>query len=147
AVYGRPITRRRLSLDLSPDRLHLRLAESAIVDQFALFWPRGRIRPAASVTRLMTDRYALPPHGYEYGEPRRRYVEQYGSTRVMNTYLTIALLCVSLVALGLIGLNIHTQRTIGNVKPLVIRIDDVGRATAVSYASLTYTPQAPELKY
>jgi type IV secretory pathway TrbF-like protein len=33
------------------------------------------------------------------------------------------------------------------VKPLVIRIDDVGRPTAVTDASLTYTPQAPELKY
>src|SRR5262249_22542126 len=34
-----------------------------------------------------------------------------------------------------------------SVKPLVIRIDDVGRATAVSEASLAYTPQAPELRY
>ena len=29
----------------------------------------------------------------------------------------------------------------------MIRIDDVGHAAAVSYDSLTYTPQAPELKY
>ena len=29
----------------------------------------------------------------------------------------------------------------------MIRIDDVGRASAVNYASLTYSPQAPELKY
>jgi type IV secretory pathway TrbF-like protein len=38
---------------------------------------------------------------------------------------------------------------IGNVKPLVIRIDEVGRAQAVEYDTLTYTPQgqAPELKY
>ena len=89
----------------------------------------------------------LPPTGYEYGEARRRYVEQYGSTLVMNTYLKLALLCLSLVAVGLIVLNLHTQRTFQNFKPLVIRIDDVGRATAVNYASLTYTPQAPELKY
>jgi type IV secretion system protein VirB5 len=89
----------------------------------------------------------LPPPGYEFGEARRRYVEQYGSTLVMNTYLKIALVCVSAVAVGLIVLNVHTQRTFRHVKPLVIRIDDVGHAAAVSYDSLTYTPQAPELKY
>jgi type IV secretory pathway TrbF-like protein len=89
----------------------------------------------------------LPPTGYEYGEARRRYVEQYGSTLVMNTYLKLALLGLSVVVVGLIVLNLHTQRTFQNFKPLVIRIDDVGRAAAVNYASLTYTPQAPELKY
>jgi type IV secretion system protein VirB5 len=89
----------------------------------------------------------LPPAGYEFGEPRRRYVEAYGSTLVMNTYLKAALLALSLVTLGLIVLNLRTQRALLEFKPLVIRIDEVGRATAVSYASLTYTPQAPELKY
>src|SRR6202163_5081928 len=96
---------------------------------------------------MTTKDLVLPPTGYEYGEARRRYVEQYGSTLVMNTYLKLALLCLSFVVVGLIVLNLHTQRTFQNFKPLVIRIDDVGRATAVNYASLTYTPQAPELKY
>ena len=51
----------------------------------------------------MTDQpLTLPPTGYEYGEARRRYVEQYGSTLVMNTYLKVALLCLSLVIVGLI---------------------------------------------
>ena len=96
---------------------------------------------------MTTNDVSLPPTGYEYGEARRRYVEQYGSTLVMNTYLKAALVCLSAVAVGLIVLNVHTQRTFRNVKPLVIRIDDVGHAAAVSYDSLTYTPQAPELKY
>ena len=96
----------------------------------------------------MTDQIlTLPPTGYEYGEARRRYVEQYGSTLVMNTYLKVALLCLSLVIVGLIVLNLRTQRTFQNFRPLVIRIDEVGRAAAVTYATLTYTPQAPELKY
>jgi type IV secretory pathway TrbF-like protein len=89
----------------------------------------------------------LPPAGYEYGEARRRYVERYGSTLVMNTYLKLAVLCLSLVAAGLIVLNLRTERSFQNFRPLVIRIDDVGRAAAVNYAALTYTPQAPELKY
>jgi type IV secretion system protein VirB5 len=90
---------------------------------------------------------SLPPAGYEYGDARRRYVEQYGSTLVMNRYLRIALLCLSLVSVALVALTIATERSYGHVKPLVIRIDDVGHATAVTYDSLTYTPQAPELKY
>jgi type IV secretion system protein VirB5 len=96
---------------------------------------------------MTTTPATLPPPGYEYGEARRRYLEQYGSTLVMNTYLQLAVLGLAVVAVGLIVLNVHTQRAFGNFKPLVIRIDDVGRAAAVNYASLTYTPQAPELKY
>jgi type IV secretion system protein VirB5 len=96
---------------------------------------------------MTTIPVTLPPPGYEYGEARRRYLEQYGSTLVMNTYLQLAVLGLSIVAIGLIVLNVHTQRTFRNFKPLVIRVDDVGRAAAVNYASLTYTPQAPELKY
>jgi len=96
---------------------------------------------------MTTTPVLVPPAGYEYGEARRRYLEQYGSTLVMNTYLQLAVLGLAVVAVGLVVLNVHTQRTFRNVKPLVIRIDDVGRATAVNYASLTYTPQAPELKY
>jgi type IV secretion system protein VirB5 len=96
---------------------------------------------------MSTTDPVLPPTGYEYGEARRRYVEQYGSTVVMNTYLKLALLCLSVVTVGLITLTLRIQRVAEHVKPLVIRIDDVGRATAVTEASLTYTPQAPELKY
>ena len=79
----------------------------------------------------------------------RQYVELYGSSVVLNTYLQIALVCVSIVAVGLLGLHVQTVRTAQHLKPLVIRIDDVGRAQAVQYDALTYAPQgqAPELKY
>jgi type IV secretion system protein VirB5 len=82
-------------------------------------------------------------------DAKRQYVELFGSAIVMNTYLKIALLCVSLVALGLVFLNVRTQARFASVKPLVIRIDEVGRAQAVQYDALTYAPhgQAPELKY
>jgi type IV secretion system protein VirB5 len=89
--------------------------------------------------------YQLPP----LEDAKRQYVELFGSALVMNTYLKIALLCVSIVAVGLVVLNIRTQDKYANVKPLVIRIDEVGRAQAVQYDTLTYAPegQAPELKY
>src|SRR6266436_9278736 len=78
---------------------------------------------------------------------KRQFVELYGSALVMNTYLKISLVLVSLVALGLVGLNFHTAAKYSQVKPLVIRIDDVGRAEAVQYDAAGYQPQAPELRY
>lgn len=89
--------------------------------------------------------YRLPP----IENAKRQYVELFGSALVLNTYLKIALLCVSLIAVGLLVLNFRTAAKAEHLKPLVIRIDDVGRAQAVQYDDLTYHPQgqAPELKY
>jgi type IV secretory pathway TrbF-like protein len=78
---------------------------------------------------------------------KRQFVELYGSALVLNTYLKIALVLVSLVALGLLALNFHTAARYSQVKPLVIRIDDVGRAEAVAYDATLYQPQPPELRY
>src|SRR5687767_6290815 len=78
---------------------------------------------------------------------KRQFVELYGSALVMNTYLKIALVLVSLVALGLLGLNFHTAARYSQVRPLVVRIDDVGRAEAVQYDAAAYQPQPPELRY
>jgi type IV secretion system protein VirB5 len=77
---------------------------------------------------------------------KRQFVEVYGSALVMNTYLKLALLLVSLLALELLILNFRTQAA-ATVRPLVVRIDDVGRAEAVQYDAATYRPQAPELRY
>jgi type IV secretion system protein VirB5 len=78
---------------------------------------------------------------------KRQFVELYGSALVMNTYLKIALLLVSLLAIGLVALNFHTVSKYSRVKPLVVRIDDVGRAEAVQYDATNYQPQAPEIRY
>jgi len=92
-----------------------------------------------------TPPYQLAP----LEDAKRQYVELFGSALVMNTYLKIALLCVALVAVGLVALNLRTIKKFEQIKPLVIRIDDIGRAQAVQYDTLTYQPQgqAPELKY
>ena len=78
---------------------------------------------------------------------KRQFVELYGSALVMNTFLKLALLLACLLALGLLALNFRTQAAAANVKPLVVRIDDVGRAEAVQYDASVYRPQAPELRY
>src|SRR5712671_3738675 len=87
----------------------------------------------------------LPPKTIE--NAKRQFVELYGSALVMNTYLKIALLLMSLLALGLLALNFRTQSKFATVKPLVVRIDDVGRAEAVQYDASSYQPQPPELRY
>jgi type IV secretory pathway TrbF-like protein len=78
---------------------------------------------------------------------KRQFVELYGSALVSNSYLKVALVLVSLVAVGLLGLNFRTAARAADVKPLVIRIDGVGRAEAVQYDATRYQPQAPELRY
>ena len=78
---------------------------------------------------------------------KRQFVELYGSALVMNTYLKLALLLVSLIAVGLLVLNYRTQAAAAELKPLVVRIDAVGRAEAVAYDASAYAPQPPELRY
>ena len=78
---------------------------------------------------------------------KRQYMELYGSTLVTNTYLKVALFCVSVVALGLIVVNLKTYQMFSRFKPLVIRINDIGRAEAVNYDSLEYQPRDAEIRY
>ena len=66
---------------------------------------------------------------------------------VTNTYLKIALVLVSLVAIGLALVDLRTIRTFQNFRPLVIRIDDLGRAEAINYHNFEYKPQDAEAKY
>jgi len=82
-----------------------------------------------------------------FNEAKRMYVEQYGSALVMNTYLKIALLCLSLVVVVLVCLNVKTYNTFRNFKPLVIRINEVGKAEAVTYGQLGLPAHESELKY
>src|SRR5271166_3625812 len=78
---------------------------------------------------------------------KRLYLEQYGDPMVTNTYLKIALVLVSLVAIGLALVDLRTIRTFQNFRPLVIRIDDLGRAEAINYHNFEYKPQDAETKY
>ena len=78
---------------------------------------------------------------------KRQFAELYGSALLLNTYLKTAVVLLSLVALGLVALNFRTAAQAAHVKPLVVRIDDVGRAEAVQYDATAYHPQAPELRY
>src|SRR5438046_5137706 len=82
-----------------------------------------------------------------FNAAKQLYAEQFGDAIVTNTYLKIALLAMALVAAGLIYTNIKTVRMVENFKPLVIRINDIGRAEAIRYDTLGYKPQDAEVKY
>jgi len=95
----------------------------------------------------MTKPLWMPPPEKDYAAAKRQYVELYGSLAVMNTYLKVAVLALSGTALALVALNFRTYRALHDVEPIVIRINDVGRAEAIQYGSLRYQPQEAEIKY
>ena len=86
-------------------------------------------------------------HDRTFHDAKRLYLEQYGDPMVTNTYLKIALTLVSLIAVGLLVLDLRTIKTFQDFRPLVIRIDDLGRAEAINYHNLEYKPQDAEAKY
>jgi type IV secretory pathway TrbF-like protein len=90
---------------------------------------------------------SIPPTGYEYGDARRRYVEPFGWSQVLNRYLTLAFLAVSAVAVAVTTLYAYTLYQTRDPKLVFVRIDSVGRATALYYRDFAYTPQEGELKY
>jgi type IV secretory pathway component VirB8 len=78
---------------------------------------------------------------------KRLYLESYGDPMVTNTYLKIALALLALVCVALALIDLRTIRAFENFRPLVIRIDDLGRAEAIDYHNLEYKPQDAEAKY
>ena len=86
---------------------------------------------------------ALPP----IERVARQEYEYFGSTLTTNTALKVALLCAFLV-IGVLSWNtVRLARVAVNVKPLIIRINEVGRAEAIAYQDFAYKPQAPEIRY
>ena len=83
----------------------------------------------------------------QLSDAKRAYLEQYGDALVTNTYLRVALFAVSVALLGALALSLTMFTWAKTQKPLVVRIDEIGRATAVNYAGFAYAPEAPELRY
>ena len=76
-----------------------------------------------------------------------RYLEQYGDPLVTNTYLKVALLALALVCLMLGVLTYRSQTALTHMRPLIIRVNDVGHAEAIDYRNYQYRPQEAENKY
>jgi type IV secretion system protein VirB5 len=76
-----------------------------------------------------------------------RYLEQYGDPLVMNTYLKVTILVLAGVCLVLAALTFKSQKALAAMRPLIVRINDVGRAEAIDYRNFQYRPQEAENKY
>ena len=76
-----------------------------------------------------------------------RYLEQNGEPMVMNTYLKIAVLAMSALLLMFGALVYKSQKALADMHPLVIRVNDVGRAEVIDYRNWKYKPQEVESKY
>ena len=76
-----------------------------------------------------------------------RYLEQYGDPIVMNTYLKVTILVLAAVSIVLAGLIYKSQRALADMHPMIVRINDVGRAEAIDYRNFQYRPQEAENKY
>jgi len=76
-----------------------------------------------------------------------RYLEQYGDPIVMNTYLKVTILVLAAVSVVLACLVYKSQRALADMHPMIVRINDVGRAEAIDYRNFQYRPQEAENKY
>ena len=76
-----------------------------------------------------------------------RYLEQYGDPLVMNTYLKVTILVLCAICLLLGALVYESQKALASIHPMIVRINDVGRAEAIDYRNFQYRPQETENKY
>ena len=86
-------------------------------------------------------------HLPEITRAAEKYLEQYGDPLVMNTYLkiTVLVLCADLSCAR--GLVYRSQNALAAMHPMIVRINDVGRAEAIDYRNFQYRPQEAENKY
>jgi type IV secretory pathway TrbF-like protein len=76
-----------------------------------------------------------------------KYLEQYGEPLVMNTYLKITVLVLCAICAALAALVYRSQNALASTHPMIVRINDVGRAEAIDYRNFQYRPQEAENKY
>jgi type IV secretion system protein VirB5 len=76
-----------------------------------------------------------------------KYLEQHGEPLVMNTYLKITVLALCAICAALAALVYRSQNALAAMHPMIVRINDVGRAEAIDYRNFQYRPQEAENKY
>lgn len=76
-----------------------------------------------------------------------RYLEENATPLVENTWQRIVILALVCVC-GLLGaLTYKSQKALASMHPMIVRINDVGRAEAIDYRNFQYRPQEAENKY
>ena len=75
------------------------------------------------------------------------YLERVTLYQVHNRWLRMALGVAAVAILALAGANYQLGRMYSSLKPLVIRVNDVGAADSVSYASMEFQPRELEVRH
>lgn len=76
-----------------------------------------------------------------------KFLELYAEPVVTNTYLKVALLVLSVVALALLALLYRAQAAALRLKPLVISISETGRGQVMNYDDFAKVPIERVSKY
>ena len=79
--------------------------------------------------------------------PETAYLNRHSALIATNAKLRFALLALTLTILGLLSCVAWLGHLLAHFKPMVIRINDVGHAEAISYSDLEYKPQEAEMKF
>jgi type IV secretion system protein VirB5 len=69
-----------------------------------------------------------------------RFLELYAEPVVTNSYLKVALLVLSIVALALLALLYRAETAASRLKPLVIAVSDIGRGQVMNYDDFSKVP-------
>jgi type IV secretion system protein VirB5 len=77
----------------------------------------------------------------------RKFLELYAEPVVTNTYLKVAILVLSVIALALLALLYRAQAAASRLKPLVISISDIGRGQVMNYDDFAKVPVERVSKY
>jgi len=103
--------------------------------------------PPLTPTRTPTSRHAITPADQLAAAGRAWYADRYARLASHNRSLRVAILALAIVAVGLVSAHLWTLQRLHQQRPLVVRINDIGKAEAVRYDATSYTPREPELRY
>lgn len=84
---------------------------------------------------------------FQTSEAGHKFIELYAEPVVTNTYLKVALLVLSVVAVTLLTLLWRAETAASRLKPLVISISDVGRGQVMNYDDFSKIPVDRVSKY
>ncbi len=84
---------------------------------------------------------------FSTSEAGHKFIELYAEPVVTNTWLKIALLMLSIVALALLALLWRAETAASRLKPLVISISDIGRGQVMNYDDFSKIPIDRVSKY
>ena len=76
-----------------------------------------------------------------------KFLELYAEPVVTNTYLKVALLVLSVVAVAVLALLYRAQTAALRLKPIVISVSDIGRGQVVNYDDFSKVPIERVSKY